>query len=112
MHVCLCTICLLSELRSEEGTGPDEITLWVVGTDLGPLQEQQVLLSAEPSLQTNLVFCIVHLYFAFDSCSNHSSIFNPRLPNIQETDQVPTWSIAFAEWYQVTTDFKDLMSPF
>lgn len=59
LHACLCTICLPCAHRGKKwamGTLGLELqqvvnTMWALGGNLGPRQEQQVLFTIEPSLQ-------------------------------------------------------------
>lgn len=58
MHICLCT-CEQCPQRPEESASPLELELqkivshliWVLRPELGPLKEQQMLLTTEPPFQ-------------------------------------------------------------
>lgn len=99
LRVCLRTTCVPSEAREGIGSLGLELTLWatvmwVLGIKLGPLQEQPLLSTTEPSLQPKAHFLFPSFSPAVSGWAGICGVFclcfqSAQIPSVDYNRQVP-----------------------
>ena len=72
LHVCLCTTCMPGTHRGQRRVSYPVEREWVLGIEPGPLKEQPVLFTAEPSFQSQYILKVRYISKSvFQDSNNH-----------------------------------------